>query len=91
MRNSLTNITRFAPFSGVVRSSEEAKPYSYSRLTPCSVSAAWPAGATDMTMDNDNLWLSYLPNKYVATVAPSFFTHFGYKVWFGALANAVPG
>lgn len=43
--------------------------------------SAWPNGNTDLTLENDNFWLSYLPNKYVATVAPSFFTHFGYKNW----------
>ena len=42
--------------------------------------AAWPNSNTDLTLDNDNFWLGYLPSKYVATVSPSFFTHFGYKV-----------
>jgi glucan endo-1,3-alpha-glucosidase len=41
--------------------------------------SAWPTGDTDLTTENDDYWMSFLPNKYVATVAPSFFTHFGYK------------
>lgn len=48
--------------------------------------SAWPTGAGDIETSRDQYYMSVLGSgRYVGTVSPGFFAHFGYKnfIWRG--------